>query len=391
MDKPSTDTQKIAHYTNTLYKTQNKDFTLKKKLMIVIIVTLFNLVWCEYGYYYYKYLVFCGWPVVGNHSHQSPGEEAKIMVLTDVHIMGKRKSIWVDKKIREHQMKQSFSISTRLFEPDIFVFLGDIIDEGSYSKDEDYDQYVDDFKRIFHIDKTKHEAIFVPGNHDIGFHDTMKDFPYLLYRYIDRFNSTYSIMLVTSKKKPSVKFIVLNSMSFGNDSCELCTQSLIELNHLSKQLDYVKQKTPALYSRPILLTHFPLYRHDDTNCDYPHSLANTVKKINRQAMDVVPKAKTQYILKKLNPQLVLSGHTHMNCRTMHQKEDQPIVQIPEITVSSYNHKYAENMPYFLLLSSRGSQHSINECGHPDERIIYLLYIVNIISVLVIMFIKRVKN
>ena len=54
--------------------------------------------------------------------------------------------------------------------PDIVVFLGDLIDEGSVAGEQEFKDYVKRFYRIFDI-KNNHDTIhhiFVPGDNDIG-------------------------------------------------------------------------------------------------------------------------------------------------------------------------------------------------------------------------------
>ncbi len=50
-------------------------------------------------------------------------------------------------------------------------------------------------------------------------------------------------------------------MAFEGDQCRLCARAEKELNDIVNNLNQ-----PATWTKPILLSHFPLYRVSDANC-----------------------------------------------------------------------------------------------------------------------------
>jgi hypothetical protein len=115
----------------------------------------------------------------------------------------------------------------------------------------------------------------VVGNHDVGFHYDMID------RKLERFNRSFStryISLYESKKRNDVYFVSVNSMAMENDGCKFCQQTQNELKKLNKTLECLKRGDSQcvsssginfenrVYSRPIVFTHFPLFRNSDSEC-----------------------------------------------------------------------------------------------------------------------------
>lgn len=336
-----------------------------------------SILWCEVGYYYYLFNYSCkGWP---EPSLQNGSENyTRVLVLADTHIMGPIKSVRLDKWRREWQMKQAYAISNRIYEPELVLFLGDIFDEASFSREETFEKNCDDFDRIFPIDKTRQDRVIIPGNHDVGFHDQMINYPYLLRRFQQKYKSTASLSLMVLK---NFNVVLSNSMSFYNDSCPFCSQSIAELNIISDYLDEKRKATGIDYSAPLLLTHIPLYRLDDTRCEYPSSLQEKVKKPNMEGEDVMHLTPSKLLVEKLKPRLILSGHTHMDCRTAHSYSDQMDQVVDELTISSYNHKYAEKRPSFLLMSINSKEVYTRHCYLVEEWIIMIVYIATFLIII----------
>lgn len=338
-----------------------------------------SIFWCELVYYYFVFLYSCpSWP--GPQEAWADNNLTKILVLADTHIMGSIKSVKIDKIRREWQMKQAFSISNSIYKPDVLVFLGDLFDEGSFSPDESFDRACSDFDRIFAYDKVNQERIIVPGNHDVGFHDQMVYYPYLLQRFINRYKTTPNIGLVKSPKFNNLNIIVINSMSFYNDTCSICSHSIAATEQLANYLDGIRNKNSSQFSAPIILKHIPLYRVDDLNCIYPSYLHDKVKKINFEGNDVFHIAASRFILRKLRPRLILSGHSHMECQTTHNNPDIPEETVNELTLSSFNHKYAEVKPNFLLLSANSTHVFTKYCNLVDEWVIVAVYVTTVIII-----------
>lgn len=63
-------------------------------------------------------------------------------------------------------------------------------------------------------------------------------------------------------------FVLLNSMAMEGDQCALCGKAVDELDKISSAFQCLLNKTSKCsidfktpYGRPIVMQHFPLYRH----------------------------------------------------------------------------------------------------------------------------------
>jgi predicted MPP superfamily phosphohydrolase len=359
----------------------------------VLIIAL-SILWCEVGYYYFLFYFNCSsWPGVENSpATYNEGNLSKIMIIADTHIMGPIKSVRFDKLRREWQMKQAFSISNKIFQPDTIVFLGDLFDEASFSRDEAFREACQDFDNIFDFDRERQELIVIPGNHDVGFHNQMKYFPYLLQRFTKTFMSTESIELSHTPKTKHLNMILTNSMSFYNDSCMYCSQSMAELRQLENYLQKQYSQDPDSYTAPILLGHIPLYRPNDLNCSYPSRMSQKVAKGNVEGDDVLHKVASMSLLTRLKPRISISGHTHMLCHTYHQIEsNEKSESFYELTISSYNHKYAELKPGFLLMTANSTHVFTKHCNLIEEWVVISVYLVTLLTILLrAIFLNRNK-
>lgn len=314
--------------------------------------------WCELGNYFFSiYLLF-----LSSTSYEISNATTRILITADEHIMGPIKSNLIDKYRREWQMRLAFNIMNYFFNPDSVIHLGDSLDEGSFAGHKSFIEMTKDFYSIFHTQK---KQVFLLGNHDIGFHDQVKIYPYYLDRFIERFHATPTVQLISIN---DVDLVAINSMAFYNDSCLLCSEAKKEVEKMSR---YIK-------SNPILLTHFPLYRYDDSACDYPITYKERAHIPNVEGHDCLHKQASNFLIKTLSPRLILSGHTHMKCLTEHQLEQ---LTVTEITLSSFNYKYAINKPNFMFLSANSTHLSHSSCDLYSETSIMFVYIIAALSIL----------
>lgn len=350
-------------------------FSLYAVFEAVFLITI-SILWCELGYYHFIFHYNCrGWSEPNFIKGQS--EFTRMLVIADTHIMGRIKSVGIDKWRREWQMEQAFSISRSIFKPDMIIFLGDIFDEASFAHDVAFEKACQDFERIFPIDEQ--DRIIIAGNHDVGYHNQMINYPYVMQRFQYKYQAASSIELVRKPKLKGINMIVANSMSFYNDTCPYCSQSIAATNRIAYDLD--KYKNTTEFSEPILLSHIPLYRPDDTLCDYPSSIKERVKNKNIEGEDVIHMVSSQFLLQRLSPKLILSGHTHMKCTTSHKIYNLNHKTFKELTITSFNHKYAERTPGFLLLSANATHVFTEQCDLVEEWVIILIYVLTILTIL----------
>ncbi|RWS13236.1 hypothetical protein B4U79_01001 [Dinothrombium tinctorium] len=333
--------------------------------MITAIIAL-TVFWCEFAVFYFTLWTSCDWPQIGG---KAGDEYIRAMLLSDTHLLGRRKGHWFDKLRREWQMYVSFLAATHLFVPESVFFLGDILDEGQIASKEEFEVYTKRYEQIF---ASSAKRVVVAGNHDVGFHDRLLFFdPYLRVRFEKAFNSS----LVEMFEIKGVKFVVVNSMALEGDDCHLCYEAFDEINRLGKKLSSDCQNFATC--RPVLLMHFPLYRESDEICneiDSDFSAARTAK--FKPKIDCVSRESTDFILKKLKPRVVFTGHTHHGCLVRHTE-----AAIEEWTLASFSWRNKRS-PSFLLAIISANDYKIAKCVLPNEVTVIGTYVCALISLIV---------
>ena len=108
------------------------------------------------------------------------------------------------------------------------------------------------------------QLIVIVGNHDVGFHYDMNE------KKIQRFNNSFDgqqfVHLYQPKERNDLNFVIVNSMAIENDGCQFCNKAQRQLKLVNRTLNREKKLSNRVYSRPILFTHFPLYRQSDSLC-----------------------------------------------------------------------------------------------------------------------------
>lgn len=233
-------------------------------LIKILFLTLLIFIYCEFLIYYFV-LLSCSWPQLSkinqDFSIQIPKDSLNkkplhVMLIADTHLLSNRKGYWFQKIHREWQMYRSFQSAQFLFEPDIIFFLGDLTDDGKWCTNDEWNKTIEHFNSLFSI-SINTRLYVIPGNRDIGFHYEITD------NHIKRFEQTFHtphVQLVTIEDD-NIEFILINSMAFEGDQCRLCERADNELNEILNELS---QK--LILTKPVLLTHFPLYRMSDVNC-----------------------------------------------------------------------------------------------------------------------------
>ncbi|XP_074616158.1 metallophosphoesterase 1-like [Acropora palmata] len=354
------------------------------KWMAILAVCLF--LFCEW-LIYYLVIFQCSWPDISFQDGKSQFQPLKTMFLTDTHLLGPRNGHWFDKLRREWQMERAFQTAISYFKPDVVFLLGDLFDEGMTSNDEEWDNYVQRFHKMFsHSEYT--EFYVVVGNHDIGFHSEASGDLHLFQRFSSVFDSP-SVKLLSIKGN---LFVLVNSVAMQGDGCAMCSKAMVELDTVADKLDCHQKSYQQVYENtvmkkrnfcelpedspaPILIQHFPLYRETEMKCtgvDAPPPEAKPIT--NRESWDVVSKEMSDKLLELIKPRLVLSGHTHHGCHIVHQDGT------PEMTIPSFSWRNRNN-PSFVLGIITPDKYAVSKCFIPRESTVIALYIMAALSVL----------
>ncbi|KAL3283526.1 hypothetical protein HHI36_006665 [Cryptolaemus montrouzieri] len=343
--------------------------------------SLVLFVYCEY-LVYYSIINRCEWPQLKKENEDPKIEETnekpvRIMVIADTHLLGPRKGHWFDKLRREWQMHRAFQTAVHLLQPELVFILGDIMDEGFYCSPEEFQKYIRRFKKLFAVpEQTK--LYTIAGNHDVGFHYEIS--PYRIQKFNDGFNST-SVQLISLRGN---HFVLVNSMALEGDGCFLCRDVEKQLTNIEKLLKCSRksytgkcnQKKLDIYSKPILMQHYPLYRQSDMECtDFDAAPMPIRQERFKETWDCLSKEATYQILNQIKPRLALSGHTHHGCT-----RKLPVGGGLEITLPSFSWRNKNN-PTLGLGVFTPSNYAFVKCSIPEESTVIVIYISGIIAIL----------
>lgn len=280
-------------------------------------------------------------------------------------------------------MHRAFQTVMTIHNPEIVFILGDLYDEGQWATSTEFQEFFDRFNYIFkHPPATKLYA--VAGNHDLGFHYRMT------YEKVERFRRVFGAPSVKVEVIKGNIFVMLNSMALEDDGCSLCESAQKELERISQALRCrndggpCPKLTPQLPVgvKPILFQHFPMYRDSDSACEGEDTAPIQEKNVQfRQKWDCLSEESSSQLLQLLNPQLIVSGHTHYGCFRLHPNS------VPEWTIASFNWRNT-NKPNFLLMSVTPEDVQISKCFLPQENTIIFTYVIAVCSGLLYVSLRK---
>ncbi|XP_018907496.1 metallophosphoesterase 1 homolog [Bemisia tabaci] len=109
------------------------------------------------------------WPTLKcGHTHPC----LKVLFVADPQILGEIDETAFARWDCDRYLHRTFMVAKSYAEPDIIVFLGDLMDEGSRATAAEYERYLARFKKIFSLSSFQpNQTIFLPGDNDIGGED----------------------------------------------------------------------------------------------------------------------------------------------------------------------------------------------------------------------------
>ncbi|XP_077980442.1 uncharacterized protein LOC144435707 [Glandiceps talaboti] len=209
-------------------------------------------------------------------------------------------------------LQKTFELALYFFEPDVVVFLGDLLDEGSIASDEAYLTYKRRFfKNIFTIPKHMNvKMLFLPGDNDIGGENN----DHITETKVKRFEEHFGTMseVVTYKYADFLKVNLVPWMPFRNVASEnvfreRLDQDLEELVLLSDNRVRILLAHPKLSSvkvsrkAELLIRLKPQYAftaHFHHESYLEHDVDNLAKRFEALYPDQRPKSRIQ----GMNPQ-----------------------------------------------------------------------------------------
>eukprot|EP00250_Pteridium_aquilinum_P018972 c24245_g1_i1 orf=226-1452(+) len=341
--------------------------------------------------------------------------QLKAMVVGDLHLGGPT-TMWLDRARRDSFMKASFKRAFQILKPHALLILGDISDWGRKSTEEQWGLVMRRFKDMvkpflglpYHV---------IVGNHDIG--DYYQVTPTLLRRFVNSFpglDETASAAFTIR----NISFVSVNAMALACDVCPTFSSaqkaveqfkaaldlSGIQSSEDTQQTNLQTHSTRNAFKRPVLLTHLPLYRADESVCDLVDvpkcapwheveggcsSLFESAKISRlytltpyRSMLDMLSLNTSKYLLSTLQPSLVLSAHAHRFCNRLMDDATR------EVTVSTFTWRNRDDPSFLLIHFYKDGTHKIQQCFLPRESLVVGLYVLQGTVLMVLMIFGGIR-
>ncbi|RPB05379.1 hypothetical protein L873DRAFT_1825152 [Choiromyces venosus 120613-1] len=408
------------------------------------VVNLLRLLWLGTVYYderlvYKSAMATCDWD---NWENWGPETAPHRMVLVaDPQIIDRhtyaRRGITLSATIfyTDLYMSRSYGSIIDHLNPSTVLFLGDLFDGGrEWDSDKiahhhsdamipedpagfpDWKEFKDDywlseyvrFSKIFPPTSYRRTVQSLPGNHDIGVGNGIKES--VLDRFRLFFGDGNSLLTLGNHS-----IILLDTPSLLNDVNPRIhgpprdfLNSLPDLLGPTPLQPHIIQNasTPAPTSPPpqnnpkpvILLSHIPLHRPADTPCG-PHRQSQNPIRIGGgyQYINTLTEPLSQEILHKTGAKHIFSGDDHDSCTVIHEYEDRK-QRAEEVTVRTFAWTMGVRQPGFMMVSLlndglRGGEETVrvHECLLPDQIGIYLGYVELLVQTLVILLLNMARR
>ncbi|KAG0338205.1 hypothetical protein BG004_007310 [Podila humilis] len=178
----------------------------------------------------------------------------------------------------------------------------------------------------------KSVRLYVAGNHDVGFGDTL--IREAMVRYKQEFGSVNYQILVGNHSLVIVDTLALSSSipTIREESQGFITK--------------IGQEEPL--APRILFTHVPLHRPESTYCgDAREATQLILDSGGEQYQNMVNASLSREILTKIQPDMVFSGDDHDWCEVAHSLDG---VVTPELTLPTFSFAQGIRQPGFVMLS-----------------------------------------
>eukprot|EP00842_Homolaphlyctis_polyrhiza_P000012 jgi/Hompol1/1010/HPOL_004493-RA len=284
--------------------------------------------------------------------------------LTDAYSYNQNPGIllWLTEFFSDIYMRRNYWLMQRLLQPVYVIFAGDLMDGGREWTDDIFEAELKRLHLVFHKQRTTYLQLGVPGNHDIGFGDSVGSYVH------QRFKSKFG-QVNTAQEIANHTIILLDTVSLAADSQN--TRAYREAKSFFDQLPTAK---PHQRSQNILVSHIPLYRPEQSLCGPRRRSKPITNRRGYQYQNMLQPELSNMILTKLKPDLIISGDDHDDCKWH--------------TVGTFSWLQGNPYPSFGVMSLRLNRAQpiksdspslqMNICSLPPQLHIYIWYIVLLI-------------
>lgn len=260
--------------------------------------------------------------------------------IMDSHSYPNRPKIvnWFTRQVLDNYHARNWKFFHYYMEPNTVFFLGDLFDGGRYWETDEWLREYERFNSIFPKKPGLLNVMSLPGNHDIGFGDTIIEPS--LERFISFFGDTSSKWVIGNHT-----FVILDTISLS---------STVNANISSIPRDFMENFRSHDPEFPtILLVHVPLHRDPlSQECGSERESKKPFPVMRGdQYQTVLDPELSHEVLTSINPKIIFSGDDHDFCHITHSYEHFNSIKVAEeITVKSCAMNMGISKPAIQLLS-----------------------------------------
>lgn len=245
---------------------------------------------------------------------------------------------YITRVILDHYHSRNWKYVQQYLNPDTNFFLGDLFDGGRNWEDDMWMEEYERFHKIFPQKPGKKTVSSLPGNHDIGFGDTVVADSFQRFRTF--FGETSSLHDVGNHT-----FVLLDTIAMSDTANE---------NISAVPYEFLKEYSNIEHPYPrILLTHVPLWRNSkEQTCGKMRESSKLFPIMKGlQYQTVIDQTISQNILTTVKPIHIFSGDDHDYCHIKHSyTNDGQMDHVDEITVKSCAMNMGISKPAIQLVS-----------------------------------------
>ncbi|XP_076038651.1 metallophosphoesterase isoform X2 [Oratosquilla oratoria] len=130
--------------------------------VFLFLLVLYNE-WLEYGLKAHNWLI----------QEEADEEYVRVLIAADPQILSEKSKLSYPLNIistwdADRFISKTFHMALEKAHPEVVIFLGDLINDGSISNDKEFSESVQHFKNLMEIPEYVKKIIYVPGDNDIG-------------------------------------------------------------------------------------------------------------------------------------------------------------------------------------------------------------------------------
>lgn len=245
---------------------------------------------------------------------------------------------WFTRQILDNYHARNWKFFHYYMKPDSVFFLGDLFDGG---RNWEVNEWITEYKRFNSIfpKKPGHLTVMsLPGNHDIGFGDT------IIESSLERFTTFFG--------DPSSQWTVGNHTFVLLDTISLSDRQNENISAVPRDFMHKFEMSSPKYPR-ILLTHVPLFRNPiEQPCGKMREAQKPFPLMKgHQYQTVIDEDLSKEVLSAIQPKIVFSGDDHDYCHVNHSYFANNLPKMAEeITVKSCAMNMGISKPAIQLIS-----------------------------------------